>query len=368
MLLAGAARQTITPAIEGQPVYMAGAGTRRRASAIHDELWARALALRCGNSTAVLIVLDLLGLSCEQVCAARQEIAASGLPGERVVIACTRNHAAHDVSGRWARFRWLRKPEQRYLRFLYGELDAVAQQAMADLRPAELTLARQQIGDVVGGSSQRELSVAQFRAVTGGTIATLVNYPLVPQVLGPDNDAIGADFVDEFYEALEGPDRRGPVTLYTCAEAREEPAPAFRARTREEAARVGGNLAEAVESALDGPPVPVERLDLWRAPLDVSASTFGSNGPVKSEVALLQLGPARVALLPGLIDPQVGTEVRRMLDAPYRFVVGPANDDLGYVQPQADAQRAPTASALLSTLLLDALDRLLLEAREAGAR
>jgi hypothetical protein len=367
MLLAGAARRTITPAIEERPVYMAGAGPRRRARTIHDELWARALALRCGTSTVVLIVLDLLGLSCEQVCAARQQIAASGLPGDPVVIACTRNHAAPDVSGRWARLRWLRKPEQRYLRSLYGELATVARQAMADLQPAELYLARQQIGDVVGGSSLRELSVAQFRAVTGETIATLVNYPLVPQVLGPDNDAISADFCCGLYEPLEGPDRRGQVTLYTCAEAREEPAPAFRARTWGEAARVGGNLAEAVESALDDPPVCVERIGLWRGTLDASTVAPDEHGPAESEVSLLQVGPARVALLPGLVDPQVGTEVRRMLDAPYRFVVGPANDDLGYVQPQADAQRAPTASALLSTLLLDALDRLLLEAREASA-
>jgi hypothetical protein len=317
-------------------------------------------------------VLDLLGLPYRHVRAARQRIAASGLPGDRVMVVCTRNHAAPDVTGRWTRFRCLRKPEQHYLRFLYGELAAVAQQAVAGLQPAELYLARRQIGDVVGGSSLREISVAQFRAVEGPAIATLVNYPLVPQVLGPENDAISADFCHALYHALDGPDAHGPVTLYTCAEAREEPAPAYRARTPEEAARVGGALAGAVGPVLDVSPILVERLGLWRAPLGAPVSTNDRLGAadmaVESEVALLQLGPARIALLPGLIAPQVGMEVRRMLDAPYRFVVGPANDDLGYIPPQDDTQGAPDASSLLSTLLLDALDRLLLEARETDAR
>jgi hypothetical protein len=187
-------------------------------------------------------------------------------------------------------------------------------------------------------------------------------------VLGPANETISADFVCALYETIERPDRRGQVTLYTCAEAREDPAPAFRARTWEEAARVGGNLAEAVESALDGPPVRVERIGLWRTPLHASAAALDGDGSAGSEVALLQLGPARVALLPGLIDPRVGIEVRRMLDAPYRFVVGPANDDLGSIRPQEDLPGAHAPGAQTATLLLDASDRLLLAAREAGAR
>lgn len=372
MLLAGAAKRTITPAIEGRPVYMAGAGPRRRARAIHGELWARALALRCGNNAAVLIVLDLLGVPYEHVRAVRRQLSSLGFPADQVVIACTRNHAAPDVTGRWARFRWLHRPEQRYLRFLCEQLVAVAQQAVADLQPAQLYLARQQVSDIVGSSSLRELSVAQCQAVSGKAIATLVNYPLVPQVLGPANVAICADFVSWFYDALEGPDHRGPVTLYTCAEAREEPAPAFRARTPEEAARVGGALAEAVRSTLDVPPVCAEQLDLLHTSLGAFASTPGGLGAPelvpKSEVALLQLGPARVAFLPGLIAPQVGLEVRRMLDAPYRFVVGPANDDLGYIQPQEEAPGAAASPVLLPTLLLDALDRLLFEAPQVGAR
>ncbi|HUT20312.1 MAG TPA: hypothetical protein VM366_14240 [Anaerolineae bacterium] len=373
MLLVGAAKRTITPTVRGQPVFLAGDEPGRQARSVLDDLWARALALRCGGTTVVLVALDLLGLPYRHVREARQQVTALGLPGEQVVVTCTRNHAGPDVSGQWQGGGWLRRAHRPYVRFLCAELAAIVRQAVADLQPAQAYLARQQISDVVGGASLRELAVAQFRALDGSTIATLVNYPLVPQVLGPHSDAVSADFPHALYQALEGPDLRGPVTLYACAAAREEPAPAFRARTAEEAARVGGALAAAVEAALGGPPVPVERLHLWRAPVAASAARHGlrvagRGGTIESEVALLELGPARMALLPGLIAPQVGMEVRRMLDAPYRFVVGPANDDLGYIEAQDDARTAPAASSLLSTLLLDALDRLLLEAYGAGQR
>jgi hypothetical protein len=372
MLLVGAAKRTITPTVRGQPVFIAGDEPGRQARSVLDDLWARALALRCGDTTVVLVALDLLGLPYRHVREARQQVTALGLPGEQVVVTCTRNHAGPDVSGQWQGGGWLRRAHRPYVRFLCAQLAAIVRQATADLQPAQAYLGRQQISDVVGGASLRELAVAQFRALDASTIATLVNYPLVPQVLGPHSDAISADFPHALYQALEGPDLRGPVTLYACAEAREEPAPAFRARTAEEAARVGGALAEAVEAALGDSPVPVERLHLWRAPVAASAvrhglRVAGRGGGVESEVAVLELGPARVALLPGLIAPQVGMEVRRMLDAPHRFVVGPANDDLGYVEGQDSAWTAP-ASSILSTLLLDALDRLLLEAQAAGQR
>jgi len=371
MLLVGAAKRTITPTVHGDPVFLAGDAPGRRARRVLDELWARALALRSGNTTVVWVVLDLLGLPYRHLREVWQQAAALGLPGEQVVVTCTRNHTGPDVSGSWQRGPWLRRTGRSYARFLCAELVATAQEAVAGLQPAQAYLACGQVSDVIGGASQRELAVARFRALDGTAIATLVNYPLVPQVLGAQGDAISADFPHALYQAFEGPDLRGPVTLYACAEAREDPVPAFRGRSAEEAARIGTALAAAVDGMLGGSPVPVEQLHLWRTPLAApegrrSLGLLRQGGTVEGEVALLELGPARVALLPGLIAPQVGREVRRMLDVPYRFVTGPANGDLGYLEPQEDARSAPAAGSLLSTLVLDALDRLLLEAQRTG--
>ena len=49
-LRAGAAKITITPDLQKHgPVYMAGFGRNRKATAIHDDLYARCLALAIGS-------------------------------------------------------------------------------------------------------------------------------------------------------------------------------------------------------------------------------------------------------------------------------------------------------------------------------
>ena len=368
MLLVGAAKRTITPDLHEQTVFLAGDAPGRRAQRVLDELHARALALRCGRETVVWIALDLLGLPYPYLQQVRQQVAGPGLPGTHVVVTCTRNHAGPDASGDWQRGLLPFRAHRPYARFLCGELVGVVREALAALQPAEAHLACGRVSDVVGGSSRRELAVAQFRAPEGAVIATLVNYPLVPQVLGPQCDAISADFPGALYRALGGDATRGPLALYVCAEAREDPAPAFRARSVREAARVGTALAEAVAGMLGVPPVPIERIRLWQAPLVAGDRPApGLLRPAASgaagEVGLLELGPARVALLPGLVAPQVGREVRRMLDVPYRFVAGPANGDLGYLAPQDPGGTSPTGPSTFSTRALDALDRLLLEAQ-----
>lgn len=370
MLLAGAAKRSITPNVRDQTVFLAGDVPGRRARRVLDELWARALALRCGRETVVWVALDLLGLPYRILREVRRQVAVPGLPGEHVLVSCTRNHAGPDVSGEWQggpwwRARRLRGLYQTYARFLSVELAATVREALAGLQPAQARLAHGLVGDVIGGASQRELAVAQFLALDGTPLAAVANYPLVPQILGPQNDAVSADFPYTFYQAFEGRGPRGPVALYACAEAREDPAPAFRSRSPREAARVGTALAKAVAGMLDGPSIPVERLRLWRSslPVEQGRPVLSSSGSdLAGEVVLLELGPARLALLPGLIAPQVGREVRRMLDVPCRFVVGPANGDLGYLEPQEGASLAQAGRSLHATLVLDALDRLLLQA------
>jgi hypothetical protein len=91
---AGFAKVRITPPLGGE---LAGYGVylERRATAAHDDLFARALALEDDAGERVLLLsLDLVGLNWQlTVAIAAQSAAAAGLDAERVLASCTHTHS-----------------------------------------------------------------------------------------------------------------------------------------------------------------------------------------------------------------------------------------------------------------------------------
>src|SRR5215212_10189057 len=98
--LAGSASQIITPTLGEQPIFLAGFQNDRRATAVHSELYARALALRLDEQAFVLVVCDLIGLGRPDVEDIRAALAARGVQAE-LVVACTHTHSGPDTIGLW---------------------------------------------------------------------------------------------------------------------------------------------------------------------------------------------------------------------------------------------------------------------------
>jgi hypothetical protein len=78
MLQMGYGQAEITPTLDSKrPVYLAGFGHNRAAQEVHDELYARALALSDGQTTLVLCALDLIGFFRSDVQAVLRTLEAS---------------------------------------------------------------------------------------------------------------------------------------------------------------------------------------------------------------------------------------------------------------------------------------------------
>ena len=56
----GFAKRLLTPVLGDRPVYMAGFGSDRRAAGVHDDLWARAVAVSDGHQRVVVVSVDLI--------------------------------------------------------------------------------------------------------------------------------------------------------------------------------------------------------------------------------------------------------------------------------------------------------------------
>src|SRR6476661_4598945 len=99
--LAGAATRIITPPLGDRPVFLAGFQGGRRATAVHSDLYARALALRLGERVAILVACDLIGLSAPDVEDMRPMLAARDIDPDALVVACTHTHSGPDTIGLW---------------------------------------------------------------------------------------------------------------------------------------------------------------------------------------------------------------------------------------------------------------------------
>jgi hypothetical protein len=89
-LSAGKAEIVVTPPLG---VSMAGYYHDRRADDILDDLYARALVLSQGPTTAALVVCDIIGLDQGLTSRVRQEVAQrTGIPAAHALICCTHTH------------------------------------------------------------------------------------------------------------------------------------------------------------------------------------------------------------------------------------------------------------------------------------
>ena len=96
-LLLGAAQRKITPPLG---TNMAGYYHVRPASAVHDDLFARALVIDDGTTVIAVVTCDLVSIREESVVNARAHIAAAtDIPDSNVLICCTHTHTGPITRG-----------------------------------------------------------------------------------------------------------------------------------------------------------------------------------------------------------------------------------------------------------------------------
>ena len=198
MLQFGFAKRAITPALGGLPVYLAGFGHDRKATGLHDDLWARAVAVSDGRLRLVIVSVDLIGLFRKDVVKARAELA-QRQPGAVLVVTSTHNHEGPDTMGLWGKGRFSSGVEPRYLASVRATIVEVAAEALACLKPARLVLAQTRTpGLIEDGRLPRviddTLVAMQVIAEAGETLGTIVSWSSHPEALGRSNTQLTSDY------------------------------------------------------------------------------------------------------------------------------------------------------------------------------
>jgi hypothetical protein len=239
-LYAGAAVRDVTPAIEtfadvdgnekwdpGEPFddrngngvydayYIAGFGNDRRATGVHDPIWARVWVLRQNDTTVAFFSLDAVGLFKPDIDAVRGLIDPA-LGVDLVIGSATHCHQAPDTLGQWGPDLVTRGVNDAWMAGVRQKIaDAIAE-AVSKLAPARLTAGSIRVEDPDGGvkrylSDTRDpvvmdtrLHILKLDALADGKpIVAVVNWAAHPEAAGSKNQAISSDFVHYLREDVE---------------------------------------------------------------------------------------------------------------------------------------------------------------------
>jgi hypothetical protein len=360
-LMAGAAKRTITPEKnlrlggyrDGLPFTPWGT---RVATGVHDDIFARCLALGDGEKILAFVFLDLLSLYQVDMEAIRQQAQRkTGRAGLMVAVGTAHNHSAPDVSGYYGGV------PRGYKRLIHERASDAVKEAVESMIPARIGFATTRVEGILtnnrdpkAGPLDEEAVVMLVEGDDGGTVAALVNFPCHADVLGKRSTLVTADFPAYLCRDLER--ERGGTAIYVNAaqgdiyprQSIEDPDDAKGLRTFEEAEAVGSAIGKAALEALakatlasdvtidvrvTHPDVPVDNRMLKIARLLRLIPRKLYNGCARSETWVVDINDAQIVTMPGQFFCRLGLELKQQMKGTYKFLFGLTCDDLVYVLP-----------------------------------
>ena len=350
----GYAQNVITPSLE-RPVFLAGFGNDRRAKTIHDELFARALAIQTDQITLVFASLDLIGLFDPDLSDILRQV---NRPDIQIVISSTHTHHGPDTAGLWGPDHKTRGVDLEYMSAIKKKTVDTVIASLSGLKEASAKWTSVQVPGLVKNARNpeiidNELTLAQFIGMDNKPLATMVNFPCHPEVLWEHNPHITSDYVGYLRDGVEK--QTGAPCIFFAGALGGMMTPNVRDHSFEEAESMGRKLAEEGLSALravDSESLPaisarkreirakltnlLYKIAFWQKLLP---DVRDKKGYVHTEVNLIKIGGLWLATVPGELLPKLGLEIKsRLLDAGAQTagVIGLANGWFGYILPIED--------------------------------
>ena len=354
---AGIAVRVVTP----DPLLpvSGGVGPSEPVSRKEGDLTVRALALDRGETPVVIVSADFLGFP--SVLGNRVRALVKSVPGTNILIGATHAHSAPDCYG-FPDGRGGFAADLKYLDRVCAQMAAAIEEAMKGLEPCSLKVATGEAKGKIAFNYYAEqlydprCHVMQFVRADGKVLATLVNYAIHPEVLGPGVGILSPDLIGPLYDEISAKgggtgifmnsaqggmvtaDNRGPngSDLRTWDECLRighlladealrivQPAPA---QTNPRLYCVARNISFPVDS-------PLLRAIMKSSPLGYTGQ---DEGRVSTQLNLINLGTAQILTIPGEALPNIGFYLKRKMHGEHHMLFGLTNDGFGYILTKVD--------------------------------
>jgi hypothetical protein len=203
---------------EFDAIWLAGFQNGRPANTVNDDIWARTVAFRQGDTTVAIVSIDVVGFFFDDVQETRALIAEQGIDVDHVMITSTHNHEAPDTLGQWGLQVGRRGVDDDWMEDVKRNIAQSVSDAVGSLQPAEMMAVSVDVSEYVPEKGTRNLvndkrdprivdemmGVALFRSTAdGSTIASVINFGNHPEALADENNAITSDFAHYLREGME---------------------------------------------------------------------------------------------------------------------------------------------------------------------
>lgn len=390
-LQVGVARRSITP----DPLLPVSGGLGKPSPTTQKkgELMARALVVRHENTTVAIVSLDLLGFP--RVLGDRVKARVPGIRGDQILIGATHTHSAPDVYA-FPDGEGGHTADLDYVEFVCRRTAEAINAAAEDLQPAWIKIGTDEAQGRIAYNYyapdlfDRRMSVIQAIRPDGGTIATLVNYAIHPEVLGSDVGILSPDLIGPLCGQLESTlggmaiFMNGAIGGMVTADNRDldrirDPVRGYwyDRRTWDECLRIGHTMASEAQRIVADAPVqkrarlvcrsakvtlPVESDLMWsvvqHSPLKYP---HHDDRTITTQINVVNLGDAQILTIPGEAMPNIGFYLKRKMHGRHNLLFGLTNDAFGYILTKVDFNSFPRYDYVSRTSLGELTGEILIE-------
>lgn len=353
---AGVAVRTVNP----DPLLpvSGGVGPSEPVTNRQGDLTVRALVFEQGPTQVAIVSADFLGFPAPLCNKVRAGV--KGIRPENILIGATHTHSAPDCYG-FPDAKGGTAMDREYVESVCARMTEAINEAGQRLQPARLKIATGEARGKIAYNYYAEqlydprCSVIQALDASGKPLATLVNYAVHPEVLGPDAGICSPDLVGPLYERLQEMGAGtgiflngalgGMVTADNRIEGRRE------ARTWAECQRIGRLLADEAVRII-GAAVEQKEPKLYCSarpltlPIDsplmrqlmklLPGYQPTDESSVTTQLNLVNIGDAQILTIPGEALPNIGYYLKRNMKGTHHLLFGLTNDAFGYILTKED--------------------------------
>ena len=369
--------------------WIAGFHNRRPANGIHDSLWARTVIIDDGTSRIALVSLDAIGFFHDQVIEVRKRIP-ENLGIDYCMIASTHVHEAPDLMGIWGESPMKSGVNEKYMEMVINQTVKSVEKAVSKLEPVTLHFSKNDSDALHLVTDTRKpivhdpgMYIIQAKNKDQNTKGVLVSWANHPETLWSKNLLVTSDFPHYFREEIEK--QTGGTCVYfngaigglitthpNISVKHPETGKSIKEAGFAKAEAQGMQLADIALNTMNNSETAVStgtiklRAKTFTVPFKNTLFRLGAVAgildrgmtgwwKIRTEIAAFSIGPASFISIPGEIYPEIingGIEspagrdftaeaveippLRSQMPGQFKFVIGMANDELGYIIPKSE--------------------------------